>query len=100
MKMQINKPLILTLCTIFFGAAFCGCQSTTNGEAAKVKAANYAGVPATDYTVVVSGRKGVTFTGTIVTDGVKQVVSGVVPESDPVIGNEVVCNLKKGEEKG
>jgi hypothetical protein len=77
-----------------------GCQSVTTLEPGKVGAANYAGVPAAEYKIGVSGTEGMKFAGTIVTDGVKKEVSGVVPQSYQVTGHEVVCNLKKQEEKG
>jgi hypothetical protein len=83
-----------------FGSAFCGCHSVTTLEYGKVRAADYAGEPAVDYQIAVSGKKGLKFAGTIVTDGVKQDVSGVVPESYRVTEHEVVCKLKKSDEPG
>jgi hypothetical protein len=80
--------------------ACCGCRSVTTVEYGKVRAADYAGESAVEYKIVVSGSEGMKFAGTIVTDGVKREVSGVVPETYQVTGHEVICNLKMEAEQG
>jgi len=84
-------PLLLAVIAMTILAG-CG---TTSGHR------DFTGIPATDFTVsVTSGEPSMRFTGTIVSDGRTEHLSGTGSSTFHVSGHEVVCAFKKADLAG
>jgi len=85
----------------FFAAitflALAGCRTAPTSHASKH---DFSGIPATIFTVSVSGTAGLRFTGRMVADGQAQEVSGAVPAQYEVTGHELICSFKKTDAEG
>ena len=85
----------------FFAAitllALAGCRTAPTSPASQH---DFSGIPATLFTVSVSGTAGLRFTGSMVADGQAQEVSGTVPAHYEVAAHELICSFKKTDAEG
>jgi hypothetical protein len=80
---------IKSLLTIIATTLLFGCATTP-------RHGDFSGMPATDITVTVScGDPGMTFTGTIVSDGHSEQLSGAGSATFHATGHEFVCSFRK-----
>ena len=85
----------------FFAAitllALAGCRTAPTSHASQH---DFSGIPATLFTVSVSGTAGLRFTGSMIADGQTQEVSGTVPAQYDVAAHELICSFKKTDGEG
>jgi len=77
--------------------ALAGCRTAPTSPASKH---DFTGIPATIFTVSVSGTAGLRFTGSMIADGQTQNVSGTVPAQYEVAAHELICSFKKTDAEG
>lgn len=77
--------------------ALAGCRTAPTSHASKH---DFSGIPATIFSVSVSGTAGLKFTGSMMADGQTQEVSGTVPAQYEVTAHELICSFKKTDAEG
>lgn len=82
----------------FVAVALVGCQTAPNHAPSK---RDLTGFPATDFVVTVAcSFPEMAFTGTIITDGDEQQVSGVGDGTYQISARHLVCSFRKGDADG
>ena len=89
--------IIHTFVTAITLLALAGCRTAPTSHASKH---DFSGIPATIFTVSVSGTAGLRFTGSMVADGQAQEVSGTVPAQYEAAAHELICSFKKTDAEG
>lgn len=86
-----TTPSLLAVITV---TIFVGCSTTSRHR-------DFSGIPATDFTVSVTcGEPSLGFTGTIVSDGHTEHLSGIGKGIFHTSGHEITCAFKKSEPRG
>ncbi len=82
------------LLALIAAAIFAGCSTTSSHH-------DFTGIPAADFTVAVTcGEPSTRFSGTIVSDGKTEHLSGTGRSTFQVSGHEIVCAFKKVDAVG
>ena len=89
--------IIHTFVTAITLLALAGCRTAPTSHASKH---DFSGIPATIFTISISGTAGLRFTGSMVADGQAQEVTGTVPAQYEVAAHELICSFKKTDAEG